>query len=224
MRVTTVLLFVSALWATASPAAAQFRRTDRDRQDVARAQGVAVGQLPPANRCRVWYDNRSAGRQPAATSCPQAEAIASRDRNARVIYGEDVYSDSRGWGSNDRAVRRDGRVRDPRIDGGILEPYGQGPYGRDPYGRDPYGRDTRDTYGRQSIAFENGYRDGMTKGRDDGEDDDRYDVNRHGWYRSATRGYDDDEHGSRSAYQARYRQGFEEGYSAGYRVYARRER
>jgi hypothetical protein len=188
------------------------RQGRRDRQEAARAQGVPPGQLPPANQCRVWYNDRPNGRQPAPTSCTRAEAQAARDRNARVIYGEDVYwntgFENRGRyegrypgddQNNDRAVRR-GSVRDPRLSGG-----------------------TYDRYGREggSVAFRNGYRDGMTKGREDAEDGDRYDVNRHSWYRSATRGYEN-ELGTRYEYIDGYRRGFQSGYAEGYRVYTRR--
>jgi hypothetical protein len=38
--------------------------------------------------CRVWYDGVAPGRQPRPTSCNEAERVASRDRNARVIYGD----------------------------------------------------------------------------------------------------------------------------------------
>ena len=219
MHGTTALFIAAALVAVNAPADAQGRRADRrDRQEVARAQGVPPGQLPPPDQCRVWYDNRPNGRQPSPTSCARAEQIAARERNARVIYGEDTYRDSRygaadvwadddRWGiddrsgNNDRAVRR-GSVRDPRLSGGVIE----------------YGRDGRVN---SAPAFQNGYRDGLTKGREDGEDGDRYDVNRHSWYRSANRGYDDD-FGSRSQYESRYKQGFEAGYAEGYRVYSRR--
>jgi hypothetical protein len=61
----------------------------------------------------------------------------------------------------------------------------------------------------------------MEKGREDGNRNNRYDVNRHSWYRSANRGYDDD-YGTRAEYQVRYRDGFEAGYSEGFRVYSRR--
>lgn len=181
-------------------------RQGMSRQEIARAQGVPPGQLPPAGMCRVWYDNRANGRQPSATSCRQAEAIAARDRNARVIYGENVYG---GWGRNDpwerqsddRAVYRvPGRNRDPRT---VNDPYWNG----------------NDRY--TTPGFQNGYRDGLQKGRDDGDDNDRYDLNSHSWYRSATRGYEN-EYGSRAEYQARYREGFEAGYNDGYRAYSNR--
>ena len=165
--------------------------------------------MPPADECRVWYDNRPNGRQPGAVSCSRAESIASRDRNARVIYGEDVYWNSRagydGGYDNDRAVRR-GSVRDPRVSGGTID--------RD----DRYGRDGRYS---SNPAFQNGYRDGFTKGREDVEDGDRYDASRHSWYRSANRGYEN-EYGTRYEYIDRYRRGFEAGYAEGYRVYNRR--
>jgi hypothetical protein len=202
----TAFIVAGALLAGASSvegtAAPQGRR---GRQEVARAQGVPPGQLPPANQCRVWYDDRSTGRQPAATNCARAEAIAARDRNARVIYGEDVFWNATydpyysQYPGNDRAVRR-GDVRDPGLSGGTID------------------RSRREG---SSIAFRNGYRDGLTKGREDVEDGDRYDVNRHSWYRSATRGYES-ELGTRYTYIDRYRRGFEAGYSEGFRVYSRR--
>ena len=218
-RTSVVLLAGLMALGVATQADAQGRgnrnRQGMSRQEIARAQGVPPGQLPPVGMCRVWYDNRPNGRQPSATSCRQAETIAARDRNARVIYGENVYG---GWGrsdptgrydpsgrydpwereSDDRGVYRPGRNRDPRM-------------GRDPYGSDRY----------TTPAFQNGYRDGLQKGREDGDDNDRYDVNRHSWYRSATRGYEN-EYGTRAEYQARYREGFEAGYGDGYRAYNNR--
>src|ERR687898_898807 len=75
-----------------------------------RNQGIPPGQMPPAGMCRVWYDNLPPGRQPRATDCDQAERLASRDRNARVIYGDD----NRGVRNNDQ------RYRDRR-NGGIYQ-------------------------------------------------------------------------------------------------------
>jgi hypothetical protein len=210
----TIVLTVSlALLGVVAQADAQGRyNRGQSRTEIARAQGVPPGQLPPANLCRVWYENRAPGRQPSPTNCRNAEAVASRDRNARVIYGEGAYDARYGYGYGngtyddrsrqypdyDRGVERNGRVRDPR------------------YG-DPRYNDRLE----YSPAFQQGYRDGLDKGREDANDRDRFDPNRHGWYRSADRGYDDD-YGSKSQYQTRYREGFQSGYSEGYRVYTRR--
>ena len=79
------------------------------------AQGIPQGQLPPPGMCRVWYDGVAPGRQPRPTSCNEAERIASRDRNARVIYGDDRYYDPYG---NDRY--ENGRYED-RGSNGVTE-------------------------------------------------------------------------------------------------------
>src|SRR5688572_20544795 len=125
----------------------------------ARNQGIPPGQMPPAGQCRVWYEGRPPGQQPRATNCDDAERVASRNRNARVIYGSGTYGDDR-YGRddrndrNDRYGRNDGRVRDQRYpdDRGI----------------------------RQSAGFDQGYRDGVAKAQEDMRDGDRYDPARHG--------------------------------------------
>jgi hypothetical protein len=102
MRSLGVLTVLLAL--TASPLAAQ-GRSNRNGN----AQGIPAGHMPPAGMCRVWYDGVPPGRQPRPTSCNDAERLASRDRNARVIYGGDSYRSNRNYpygndryGSNDR--------------------------------------------------------------------------------------------------------------------------
>jgi hypothetical protein len=207
VRTTAIIVAIATVGLVASADAQGRYNRGQSRNDVARAQGVPPGQLPPANLCRVWYSDRAPGRQPAATDCRTAELTVFRNRNARVIYGENAYED-RVYGSrndptygdpNDgRAIPRDGRNRDPRFDPN--------------YG----GRSSDDR-----LAYQNGYRDGLEKGREDGNRNNRYDVNRHSWYRSANRGYDND-FGSRTEYQVRYRDGFEAGYAEGHRVYSRR--
>lgn len=228
LRTITVILAL-AMVPLATAANAQGRRQGgqgqggQDRREVARAQGVPPGQLPPANLCRVWYNGQPPGRQPRATSCQQAEQIAARDRNARVIYGENVYNDRSLYGNrggvydrnggvydrnypspypdtNDRGVRRPGSVRTPN---------GSGTY--DPY----YGSGTNSRYG--DTAFENGYRDGLDQGEKDGRGNDRLDPTRHGRYRSADRGYIDS-YGDKNRYKAAYRDGFQAGYQEGYRT------
>jgi len=159
----------------ASPLYAQGRRN---------SQGIPPGQLPPAGLCRVWYDGVPPGRQPRATSCNEAERIASRDSNARVIYGDNAYG-------NDR-------------------------YGNDRYGNDRYGNAYPSRGGANSVAFDNGYRDGLAKGIEDARDRDSFDPVRHKEYRNADRGYNS-RYGTKDQYKLTYRDGFESGYSQAYR-------
>ena len=158
----------------------------------ARNQGIPPGQMPPAGQCRVWYEGRPPGQQPRATNCDDAERVASRNRNARVIYGNDTYGRNDRYGRDDRYGRNDGRVaRDQR-----------------------FPDDRR--VGRQSAGFDQGYRDGVAKAQEDMRDGDRYDPARHGWYRDGNRGYDS-RYGTREDYRADYRSGFVDGYDNTFR-------
>ena len=74
---------VAPSWA--QNAAGRYREPNQGGRYSAEAQDVPPGYLPPPGACRVWYDGVPPGRQPAPTNCDQAERIASRDRNARVI-------------------------------------------------------------------------------------------------------------------------------------------
>ena len=60
------------------------------------SQGIPPGQMPRAGECRVWIDGLPPGRQPAPTNCDQAERVASRNRNARVIYGDNRIATATG--------------------------------------------------------------------------------------------------------------------------------
>lgn len=188
MRTAAMSLVLVAL--VAGTAAAQ-----GNGRNNARNQGIPPGQMPPAGMCRVWYDNVPPGRQPRATNCEQAERLASRDRNARVIYGDDRYNSR----SNDQ------RYRD-RNYGGV--------YQDDRYGNSYPNSNGR--YGNNSVPFDNGYRDGLEKGREDAQDRDSYDPVRHSWYRSGDRGYNS-RYGTRETYKLTYRDGFEAGYEQAYR-------
>jgi hypothetical protein len=191
----TALLFLSlAIVGVTADAQAQGRWNRRDRNDVARLQGVPPGQMPPADLCRVFFDNRGYGRQPSAMNCRQAEAIAARDRDARVIYGENAFAYRNGYGNSGDS--RWERSRDPRLSDGY------------------YDR-------ARTPAYDSGFRDGLQRGREDANRRSSYDLNRHGWYRSADRGYDN-RYGSRTDYSRWYREGFEAGYGQAYGGYVRR--
>jgi hypothetical protein len=157
--------------------------------------------MPPPGQCRVWYDSRPPGQQPRPVDCDTAERVASRDRNARVIYG------NAGW--------QNGRV-DQR------GPIGQVPRTRPrAIPRPPATRGGGYGYGYDNIAFDRGFRDGLEKGREDARDNDSYDPVRHRWYRNADRGYEG-RYGNKDSYRLVYRDGFERGYDQGYRDNQRR--
>jgi hypothetical protein len=195
----TALLFLSlAIAGVAADAQAQGRWNRLDRNEVARLQGVPPGQLPPADSCRVFYNGRAFGRQSGTMNCRQAESIVARDRNARVIYGQDAYAYRNGYGNGTLGTLgrnddwRTARDRDPRYDAGL------------------YDR-------ARTPAYETGFRDGLQRGREDVSHRNTYDLNRHGWYRSADRGYES-RYGARVDYERWYRDGFEAGYSQAYRA------
>jgi hypothetical protein len=71
------------------------------------------------------------------------------------------------------------------------------------------------------AGFDNGYEDGLKRGRHDGDNRDRYDVARDNRYRDGDHGYKRS-YGSLSDYVHSYRRGYEQGYSDGYAPYAAR--
>jgi hypothetical protein len=202
MRRTAATLVVIAL--IAAPLAAK----DRGRHGK-KGQGIPPGHLPPTGTCRVWYDGRPPGHQPPPTGCREAESIAARDRNTRVIYGDD-----RGLGRRDN---RSGDRDDERWGGGTDRDRAiprRTPSGTYPSpDRDP---NSRGRYGYENVPFDNGYRDGYDKGLEDARDNDRFDPTRHGRYRSGDRGYDR-RYGSKEEYKSAYREGFRSGYEEAYR-------
>jgi hypothetical protein len=64
------------------------------------------------------------------------------------------------------------------------------------------------------VAFDNGYRSGLDRGRDDARNR-RYDYGRHDAYRSADSGYERS-YGDRDQYRDAFRRGFVSGYDDGY--------
>lgn len=210
MRTVAASLIALALFAGTADAQGRGRR--------ANSQGIPPGHLPRAGECRVWYDGVPPGRQPRPTSCREAERIASRDPNARVIYGSgsyDRYGDRHGdrYGYGTRRGSEDDRYEDDRYEerrGGnsVADAI------RDRILRNRYpGSGSR--AGAYDVAYDNGYRDGLEKGREDRGDNDSFDPVRHSRYRSADRGYNS-RYGSREQYRLAYRDGFEAGYEQGY--------
>ncbi len=216
----------------ATSAAAQGRGNGR------RDKGVPPGHMPPPGSCRVWVQGVPPGRQAPPTSCAEAERDAMRN-GGRVIYGGDRDGDRTNRGSGgggilgdilgrgDRDTRGDRREPRDRRDGEIRggtdnrRPTARGERSGRAIPRDD--RDDRYESSRRinSVAADNGYRDGLVKGREDAEDGDSYDPDRHSWYRSANRGYSS-RYGSRDQYARDYRAAFADGYDEAYRDAERR--
>jgi hypothetical protein len=154
---------------------------------------IPPAQMPPAGSCRVWYDGTPPGQQPPPMSCRDAERIALRSREARVVYGNDSRYNDREWERDHDWDRRSERGRDPADSR----------------------NESRYPYRVNSAAYENGYRDGVEKGHDDAKDRDSFDPVRHSRYRTADRGYNSRD-GSKNDYKLVYRDGFEAGYRDGY--------
>ena len=204
MRTAAAAFIALALFAGTAEAQGRGRR--------ANSQGIPPGHMPRAGECRVWYDGVPPGRQPRATSCREAERVAARDRNARVIYGDDYDNGRYGTGR----VYEDGRYGTGS--GGTVTDAIRDRILRNRY-PDRYPANSRSTV--NSAAYDNGYRDGIEKGREDRGDNDSFDPVRHSRYRSADRGYNS-RYGTREDYKLAYRDGFEAGYSQGYGRYTRR--
>jgi hypothetical protein len=84
------------------------------------SQGIPKGHLPPPGECKVWYDDRPPGQQPAPTDCATARRVAART-GGRVIHGGPEGRDDkdrdrdRDCDAKDRAKGEcDGRDRDDR--------------------------------------------------------------------------------------------------------------
>jgi hypothetical protein len=123
-------------------------------------------------------------------------------------YADGYNRYARGYGAGrygeGRAVPRYGYP-----DAGRYPDYGRGPDRNGRYGSPGYG------YG-SNIAVQNGYTDGLEKGRKDARERKSYDVLRHSWYRNGDRHYER-EYGLRDLYKAAYRDGFKRGYDEAYR-------
>ena len=201
MRTAAASLIALALFAGTADAQGRGRR--------ANSQGIPPGQMPSAGQCRVWYDGVPPGRQPRPTSCREAERVAARDRNARVIYGDDAYGDRYGDRNGTGRVYEDDRYEQGRGSNSVTDAI-----------RERILRNRGTATGTRnnsvySAAFDNGYRDGLEKGREDRGDNDSFDPVRHSRYRSADRGYES-RYGTKEQYKLAYRDGFEAGYEQGF--------
>ena len=216
LAIATALL---ALAGTTAEAQGRSNGNKNKRANQKLEKRVPPGHMPPAGMCRVWYDGVPPGRQPRPTSCAEAQRVAARDGDARVIYGS---------ARDRRAARGEGAGG-----GGIYERYpGDARYPNGTRYPDDARTDRRrpNDDGRRTggvaiprtgrnlsgAAAESGYRDGLFKGREDAEDRDDYDPSRHSWYRSADRGYES-RYGTKDDYREQYRRAFLEGYNEAYR-------
>ena len=209
-------------------------------------RGRAVGRQPDyrygstVDARRFGYDNgfqegRKEGEKDGRRGDPyrfQDERDFQRaDQGYRRQYGNvdlyrqgfrsgfaDGYADgyrrySRGGYGNGRYG--DGRYGDGRYGNGTYDPrYGNGGYGTyDPrYGNGGYGQQR----GYYSVAYDNGLRDGVEKGREDIRKNRSFDARRHEWYREGDHDYNS-RYGNREQYKVDYRSGFTAGYEQGYR-------
>lgn len=85
---------------------------------------VPPGHLPAAGECRVWYEGRPPGQQPAPTDCATAESVAART-GGRVLYGDVAYAKRKG-GDKSRRIEgyEEGRARSGGkvLGGRIIDP------------------------------------------------------------------------------------------------------
>jgi len=152
-------------------------------------QGIPASSMPPPGACRVWYDGLQPSQQSPIVNCRDAERMVAGDRRARVIYGgvPDPTTNAR-WD-------REGARYSERMQSLPIA--------------------TATFSGFDRVSFENGYNDGLEQGREDARDRDGYDPARHSRFKNADHKYDKDS-GSKDRYKAVFRNGFLDGYAAGY--------
>ena len=203
--------------ATATPALAQYggyRRpsygygsgvdTRRIGYDTGFREGIKEGEKDGRGGDRYRYQDEGDFRK---ADVGYRNSYGSRDMYRQAFRSgfADGYSD--GY----RRYSRDGRYGDDRYGSGRYGTGGGGVLGGI-FGSDPrYGQ-----RGGYSIAYDNGLRDGLEKGREDIRKSRSFDVRRHEWYRDGDRSYNNG-YGSREQYKVDYRAGFDAGYDQGYR-------
>lgn len=91
MKLSSVILTIAVIGATATSASAQGRGKSKGNQ------GVPPGQRPPAGMCRIWINGVPPGHQPAPTDCETA--VRNQPPNSQIIWGDNSR--------RDRAVNQD---------------------------------------------------------------------------------------------------------------------
>ena len=211
----------AVMLAVASPALAQWndRRPNgygsgdarRIGYDVGFREGVVEGEKDGRNGDRYRYDDEGDFRR---ADVGYRNSYGNRDlyrQGFRTGFADGYsqgfrrYSRDGRYGRDDDRYGRDGRYGQG---GGVLGQI----FGR----RDDRSAQRRDGYGYGSIAYDNGVRDGLEKGREDMRRNRSFDPRRHEWYRDGDRNYNN-RYGSRDQYKVDYRSGFNQGYDQGYR-------
>lgn len=90
-----------------------------------------------------------------------------------------------------------------------------GSFRQRPYGDTMPGYESRPSYGRRSVAFQIGYRDGLIAGGKDRRENKKFRPTKHDRYEDADHGYTH-EYGKKKDYKRQYREGFVAGYERGY--------
>jgi hypothetical protein len=149
-----------------------------------------------------------------------------REHGIRYNLNERVYNDSsRGYesfmgnkGQYQQGYRQGYQAGYDSAYRGVADQYGQ-IYGRTEENRDQW-QHAADPYasrgwGAADVAFDIGYRDGVTSGQYDRGRNVRADFEDTDAFRNANHGYDN-RYGESAAYQTQYRTGFQRGYQDGY--------
>jgi hypothetical protein len=206
-------LTLAATLALATPAAAQFGPRQNpgwwtEGQDTARAEGYREGfERGDEDRRDRRAFNYTDERTYRNADRGYRREFGDRDTYRRAFRGAYVagYRDAYHGGAY---VNRDAWSR-----AGYPGPFP--PYPNRYRGSLPQGRYPGYSIGI-AAARTNGFEDGYTKGLEDARDADRFDPTRHGWYKSASRGYRGP-FGSKAFYRDQYRLAFREGYERGFR-------
>jgi flagellar biosynthesis/type III secretory pathway protein FliH len=198
----------TAVYRTADDAQVSYYDARRAAYDQGYREGLKEGEKDGRRGDRYSYQDE---REFQRADRGYHRSFGDRERYRQIFRDGYTAGYSEAFGRYSRVARNDGWYRQA--------PAPRGPYGQQ--GSDP----SRGVYAPGGIyrngtyyspAFDNGLRDGVEKGREDGRKNRSFDPLRHSWYRSGDRHYDDD-YGSKQQYKDTYRQGFQQGYEQGFR-------